>query len=73
MVCGKKLLYNDELHTVVFAVYTRFIINHRAVVSMQVVDVKHRRSPLFLGIPIEVNVVMPYSDVNKKRSKSTEP
>ena len=40
-------------------------------------DVKHTRSPLVQGsleihVPIEVSVVMPYSDANK-RSKSTEP
>ena len=36
---------------------------------VQVVDVNHRRSPLVQGgleIPIEVSIVMPYSDVNKQ-------
>ena len=49
--------------------YTWFIINHGAEVFVQVVDVNHRRSPLVQGgleIPIEVSIVMPYSDANKQ-------
>ena len=41
--------------------FTWFIIAHGAVVTVRVVSLKHRRSPLIsggLGIPIEVCVVM---------------
>ena len=49
--------------------FTWFIINHGAAVSMKVVDINYRRSPLVQGgleIPIEVCVVMPLSDANKR-------
>ena len=49
--------------------FTSFIINHGAAVSVQVVDVNYRRSPLVQGgleITIEVSVVMPSSDANKQ-------
>ena len=49
--------------------FTWFIINHGASVSVKVVDVHQRRSPLVQGgleIPIEVCVVMKLSDDNKK-------
>ena len=49
--------------------FTWFIINHGAAVSVKVVDINYRRSPLVQGgleIPIEVCVVMPLSDANKR-------
>ena len=49
--------------------FTWFIMEHRAAVTVKVVDIKHRRSPLVQGgleIPIEVVVVMPFSAANKQ-------
>ena len=49
--------------------FTWFIIDHGASVSVKVVDVHQRRSPLVQGgleIPIEVCIVMKLSDENKK-------
>ena len=49
--------------------FTWFIINRGAAVSVKVVDINYRRSPLVQGgleIPIEVCVVMPLSDANKR-------
>ena len=46
-----------------------FIINHGAAVSVKVVDILQRRSPIVQGgleIPIEVCIVIPLSDENKK-------
>ena len=49
--------------------FTWFIMEHGAAVTVKVVDIKHRRSPLVQGgleIPIEVVVVMPFSAANKQ-------
>ena len=55
--------------------FTSFIINHGAAVSVKVVDINYRRSPLVqrgLEIPIEVCVVMPLSDANKKSAQQVQ-
>ena len=47
---------------------TRFLILHGAVVTVKVIDVHHRRSPLVQGgleIPIKVTVQMEYTSKNK--------
>ena len=47
---------------------TRFIILHGAVVTVKVIDIHHRRSPIVQGgleIPIQVTVKMEYSEKNK--------
>ena len=44
-------------------------MEHGAAVTVKVVDIKHRRSPLVQGgleIPIEVVVVMPFSAAKKQ-------
>ena len=49
--------------------FTRFIVEHRAAVTVEVVDIKHIKSPLVQGgleILIEVVVVMPFSASNKQ-------
>ena len=47
---------------------TRYIILHGAVVTVKVIDVHHRRSPIVQGgleIPIRVTVTMEYGSKNK--------
>ena len=49
--------------------FTWFIISHGTVVSVKVVDIHQRRSPLVQGgleIPVEVYVAMQLSDENQK-------
>lgn len=49
--------------------FTWFIIRHGAAVTVKVVDVRQRRSPLIRGgleIPVEVTVSMPFLDSNKQ-------
>jgi hypothetical protein len=47
---------------------TRYIMLYGALVSVKVVDIHRRRSPLVQGgleIPVEVTVTMTYSEKNK--------
>ena len=48
--------------------FTWFTIEHGAAVTVKVIDVTQRRSPLIRGgleIPVEVTVSMPFLDSNK--------
>ena len=55
--------------------YIHFIILHGATISIKVVDVSHRRSPLIQGgleIPVKVTVSMTFSEANKLAMKRCE-